>query len=190
LGEQNDISSNTIKSKIPRAAMINGLFPGALPAELTGLTLFEISMISIYSAITKVCLVGGGVDFGKHYSADGGVSYTIINELADVCTNFPIMPTAATYATLRHINGANSRDYTYRPLIILIALMWLYENNHLYDIRKYPMKFPVDWPTDPKETDVVDAPFMELTNTDREDIVSDIELSSTQQPQSTNTGRH
>jgi hypothetical protein len=172
---------------VPKEALIRGLFQGAIPEELSNLTHVEHSMISIYSAVTKVCILGGGVDYGKHHNADGGVNYTIINDLANVCEHLPRMPTTETVATLRHKNGVKSADYTYRPYRIQVALKWLVEHNHLYQHLK--IHFPDEWPVNPDPCLVLDAPFMELDDDDVTELDNDIALKSIVQPPSTNTGK-
>lgn len=181
-----DCSVQRVKGGIPKEAMVKGLFPGSIPKELVDLTHVELSMISIYSAVTKVCILGGGVDFGKHYNADGGVNYTIINDLAAVCDHLPKMPTAETSATMRHNNGVRSKDYTYRPYRVEAALRWLKKNNHLY--ADIPLIYPSDWPENPDELLTLDAPFIELSDTDLQELDEDIAIHSVGQPPSTNSG--
>ncbi len=71
-GEKKNPEPDCLRPNIPPAALINGLFPGAVPAELQGLTKVELSMISIYSNCTRIVL-----NCGHHYHAKPTV-YTII----------------------------------------------------------------------------------------------------------------
>lgn len=100
--------------------MIRVLFTGRIPVELQDLTLIEKSMISIYSAISKISLVGG-----KHYQMRGATSYTIVNDVTSVARQLPRMPNIEDTEILRHKNTKSHHDYKYRPKTIYEAFTWL-----------------------------------------------------------------
>ena len=73
------------------------------------------------------------------------------------------MPNIAEVAIMRNENGRVSRDYTYRPYYVRLALMWLKANNHLYS------QIILDWPNDhdwENPTIVLDPPYLPLSNND------------------------
>jgi hypothetical protein len=133
---------------VPTNALIRGLFTGTLPLELTNLTYVEQSMISLYSAISKITLVGG-----KHYHSKGAFTYTVVNDLASVSRQLPRMPSIEDIAVLRHKNADFKRDYKYRPNVVHKALIWLKENNHLY--KDIDIIYPsVGWETIEEEINI------------------------------------
>jgi hypothetical protein len=133
---------------VPTNALIRGLFTGSLPPELTDLTYVEQSMISIYSAISKITLVGG-----KHYQSKGATTYTIVNDLASVSKQLPRMPSIESTALLRHRNGDFKKDYKYRPNKVHRALIWLKLNNHLY--KDIDIVYPtLGWETNENEINI------------------------------------
>jgi hypothetical protein len=75
-------------------------------------------MISIYSAISKITLVGG-----KHYQTKGASTYTVVNDLASVSKQLPRMPSIECTALLRHRNGDFKKDNKYRPNRVHCALI-------------------------------------------------------------------
>jgi hypothetical protein len=153
-------------SSIPKLALFNGLFTGSIPAELTGLTSVEESMINIYSAITKMVPAGG-----KHYKMKGCTCYTIINDLASVAKRLPRMPSIEDTAILRHKKDLIGKDYTYRPFKVFTALNWLKKHNHLYE------EIDLVWPMDvlfwQSTVCPVDIPFIEITDDDVNDYGND-----------------
>ena len=114
-------------SGVPKESLLFGLWPGPIPVELTGLTLVEVSMISMYSPITKISLQGG-----KHFRTKGATSFTVINDVTKIYKQLPVMPTPESTGILRAQNTRCTKDYTYRPDKVKKALLWLRKNNHLY----------------------------------------------------------
>jgi hypothetical protein len=166
---------------VPTNALIRGLFTGSLPPELTDLTYVEQSMISIYSAISKITLVGG-----KHYQTKGASTYTVINDLASVSKQLPRMPSIECIALLRHRNGDFKKDYKYRPKRVHRALIWLKLNNHLY--KDIDIVYPsLGWETNEDE---IGIPHVDISDEELHDYESaadnDIESSPVI---STNPGR-
>ena len=126
-GEKKNTDPGCLRPHIPPAALVNGLFQGAVPAELQGLTKVELSMISIYSNCTRIAL-----NCGHHYHAKPTV-YTIINEdLIDICELLPRIPDRHQFAILRHRKAEYIEDFKYRPAKVKAALEWLHTNNPLY----------------------------------------------------------
>lgn len=160
-GDDNNEATNY--SKIPRLSLFCGMFCGSVPIELCGLTSVEDSMISIYSAVTKVCLAQG-----KHYRLKACTSYTIINDLTRISQVLPRMPSIEDTAIMRHSKSSVGKDYTYRPFKVYTALCWLKKNNHLY------AHIDLDWGSDlsfwTETISEVDVPFIEITDDDVNDL--------------------
>ena len=113
---------------VPKKALVLGLFPGYCPEELSFLNDIELSMISIYHPISKINMQGG-----KHFHVRGAATYTIVNNLTKVMESLPRMPEKDSFATFRHVRENNHKLYTYRPYYVKRALMWLQQNNFLYE---------------------------------------------------------
>ena len=82
--------------KVPKLALTNGLYKGTVPSELKCLKFVELSMISIYSTITKI-----GIQGVKNSIKMSSV-YTVVNNTATIAATLPMMPTLDTIALLRH----------------------------------------------------------------------------------------
>ena len=140
INEQQETETINEYRNIPKDALINGLFPGRIPNELIALTDIEQSMIAIYSSITKVSLHGG-----KNYSLNGALCYTIVNDLTNIARSLPRMPSVESIAILRQASGKRNKDYSYRPYFVKMALIWLKENNHLYENITYNWPVQHNW---------------------------------------------
>jgi hypothetical protein len=149
---------NKCCTSLPTDALILGLFPGQIPVELSDLNPIEVSMISLYSSISKVTLHGG-----KNYIANGALTYTIVNDVTSVARKLPRMPTVDTIAILRYGNGRNYKDYKYRPYYVKKALSWLISYNHLYRTTDIHWPDSIDWND---ATTVIEAPLLPLTESD------------------------
>ena len=151
-----DHATNT--RQLPLDALINGLFPGHIPLELSVLNSIEQSMIAQYSSITKVSLHGG-----KNYAINGALSYTIVNDITSIALKLPRMPTLESIAILRHSSGSKTKDYTYRPYHVKRALLWLQSNNHLYENISLQWHSEHNW-DDPTATGEI--PYLSLSDDD------------------------
>ena len=122
-------SSSQVNSSfaIPKEAIINGLFAGAIPDELQNLTDIEKSMISIYSPVTKYSLCTK-----EHYRINGATTYTIVNDLFTIANQLPKKIDPSTVGILQTKSRKLNSNFTFRPLIVKNALTWLKINNHLY----------------------------------------------------------
>ena len=120
-----DLAGN--KNLLPKDALILGLFQGSIPPELFSLNLVELSMVSLYSSISRISLNGG-----KNYTMSGATTYTIVNDVTTIASRLPRFPTLETTAIMRHANSRKLKDYVFRLFYVKSALMWLIANNHLY----------------------------------------------------------
>ena len=142
---------------VPKKALVLGLFPGYCPEELSFLNDIELSMISIYHPISKINMQGG-----KHFHVRGAATYTIVNNLTKVMESLPRMPEKDSFATFRHVRENNHKLYTYRPYYVKRALMWLQQNNFLYENIIFNWVAETNW----MSIDPVDIPFVEITDTE------------------------
>lgn len=158
IGTDLNTVSDKCRTSLPSDALILGLFPGQIPIELSDLNPIEVSMISIYSSISKVSLHGG-----KNYSANGALTYTIVNDITSVARKLPRMPTVDSIAILRYGSGKNCKDYKYRPFFVKRALNWLVAYNHLYSTIDIEWPDNIDWND---TANIRDAPLLPLSEND------------------------
>ena len=112
---------------MPQGTLFLGLFQGAIPAQLDGLTMVEHSMISLYSNLTRIT-----IQAGLHYHAKPTV-YTVVNDLTAVVKQLPKMADVNAFAILRHRTSQKVKQYQFRPKKVKDALLWLVAHNHLYE---------------------------------------------------------
>ena len=174
------ISVGSNISKLPKDSLVCGLFTGSIPADLRNLNNIEISMVSMYSSISKISLQGG-----KNYTVNGALSYTIVNDITSIAQRLPRMPSIESIAILRHGSGSNAKDYKYRPYFVKEALIWLVANNHLYSEIEIHWPDEVDWDD---EFGSVEPPYLPLTENDIRAIDEDQD-SVTQQSGTIQTNR-
>lgn len=157
LNKKNNKSSTpgTATYNLPKDSLIYGLFPGSVLVELKKLNNIEISMVSMYSSISKISLQGG-----KNFNVNSAMSYTIVNDITSVAQRLLRMPSIESIAILRHGSGLNAKDYKYRPYFVKEALKWLVANNHLYSGIESDWRDEIDWDD---EFECVEAPYLPLT---------------------------
>ena len=152
---------------------MNGLYQGKIPEELTGMNDVEVSMISIYSCITKL-KVNPNCD--KHHRKFA-TTFTIINDLVAVNQILPKVLTVEDIALLRHHSDKDIKYYQFRPNKVYKALNWLKQNNSLYKDYVFAWEqqtstlnpicqeyIDIDW-SDENGT-AYDPPFIELSDED------------------------
>ena len=120
-------------------SLLFGLIPGNAPPELIGLTTVEISMIALINPLSKMRLEGK-----SHYQSTKP-TYCIYNNVNTIAEKLPRQLTDADFAILRTYQGEISKDFTFRPAVVIRALCWLKENNHLY--ANVVLEAPQPWKT-------------------------------------------
>jgi len=146
----------SLKVKIPTAALINGYYKGSLPDEIGCLNTIELSMIQIYSSQTTIVIQGG--KFHHKISA----VYNMVNDVARIAECLPTMPDCNSIAILRYQSWKASKDYSYRPGRVRAALIWLKANNPNYETILYNFDLipesdvPIEVESMPMEEDVND----------------------------------
>ena len=124
---------------IPKRALFLGLFPGIIPTELQDLSLIEISMISLYSNLTRISMQAG-----VHYHANP-TTYTVVNDLTTVLDTLPAQIDMQTFAILRHRTSKRVKQYQFRPSKVRDALLWLVENNKHYASLTTNFSTTINW---------------------------------------------
>ena len=134
------LESNEMKNKSTKGlihALVHGLVPGKQPSELSGLTTVELSLIALINPLSKMRLSGK-----SHYEACKP-TYTIVNNVNSVAAQLPRTLSDTDFAILRSHNGQVSKDFTFRPSVVMNALLWLKSNNHLY--KDVHIEAPSEW---------------------------------------------
>ena len=97
-------------------SLLFGLIPGNAPPELIGLTTVEISMIALINPLSKMRLEGK-----SHYQSTKP-TYCIYNNVNTIAEKLPRQLTDADFAILRTYQGEISKDFTFRPAVVIRAL--------------------------------------------------------------------
>ena len=87
---------------------MNGLFCGAIPTELQDLTPTEISLCSPINVIGKVIIQ-------TKYVQSKAKTFSIINDVEEVCKSLPNVAYLNSMAVLRSPNSKTDKQYQYRP---------------------------------------------------------------------------
>ena len=130
-------AAQTVKGGL-RNAVLYGLFPGAIPEELSDLTYVEVSMISLINSLTKLHMCKK-----EAYFKASSPTYTVMNNVNSITSQFPRKLTSGDVAVLRTVGGVVPKDYTFRPFNVIRALRWLKENNRLY--QTITIEIPDEW---------------------------------------------
>eukprot|EP00600_Ochromonadales_sp_CCMP1393_P012316 CAMPEP_0175012290 /NCGR_PEP_ID=MMETSP0005-20121125/9221_1 /TAXON_ID=420556 /ORGANISM="Ochromonas sp., Strain CCMP1393" /LENGTH=161 /DNA_ID=CAMNT_0016268499 /DNA_START=501 /DNA_END=986 /DNA_ORIENTATION=+ len=128
-GQQTENCGNVaVKKKIPRWALLNGLFQGAVPDELARLNQYERNLIALICPITMVRLHNKG--FHKSISR----TYTVVNEIRFASTVLPRYDAGNQYVLLKYNNGNKKKmaGFQIRPSFVVEALRWKKDNDARY----------------------------------------------------------
>ena len=161
-------SESTIGNKSKKGiihSLLFGLIPGNVPPELIGLTTVEISMIALVNPLSKMRLEGK-----SHYEATKP-TYTIINNVNTIAGKLPRHLSDTDFAILRSFQGTISKDFTFRPAVVMRALYWLKENNHLY--AKVDLEIPQTWSADAGVFDISEISIATIDLSEEDTAVID-----------------
>ena len=153
-------------------SLLFGLIPGNAPPELIGLTTVEISMIALVNPLSKMRLEGK-----SHYEATKP-TYCIINNVNAIAIKLPRQLSDTDFAILRSFQGTISKDFTFRPAVVMRALYWLKTNNHLYS--KVDLEIPQTWESTislPSSITVVSSSDKSIVFDEAEIAIATIDLS-------------
>lgn len=128
---------------VPKTAYLRGLYPGIVPFELRDLRTVELSMVSIYNPITRLKINCKGVSY-KYFHGRANM-YSIVNDVTQVASVLPQIPSVNTFAILKYTNDVCTKELRYRPGMVRRALDWLKVHNHLY--KDITIEYPTEWST-------------------------------------------
>ena len=159
---------------MPEGALFAGLFQGAIPVQLEGLTMVEHSMISLYSNLTRI-------------TVQAGVHYTVVNDLTSVMTQLPNFADVNSFAILRHRTSQKVKQYQFRPKRVKDAVQWLISNNPLYADVICALPTDIDWSSE-VEFDLDNLDDIMLNDEEYEELNGSIGADIGGATPSTNTG--
>jgi hypothetical protein len=154
---------NNSSSKSPPLALVNGHFRGRIPPELLNLNRTELSMICLINCVYTLSMLKPGA----HYGSTGTV-FSIVNDVHSIAANLPRMPTLNEVALMRSTDSDSPAGFEYSPHKILTALLWLGENNFMYE-NKFARPLLSEW-RESGQIEPVPVPFISITAEDCEGL--------------------
>jgi Helitron helicase-like domain at N-terminus len=145
----------------------------------------ELSMISIYSCITKLKLNPDNLRHHRRFST----TFTIVNDLVAVNRILPRVLTVEDIALLRHHSDTGmTKHYKFRPYKIFRALKWLKANNPLYKDYVFIWEDPIhqnnalyddfiDIDLEANRNKEMNPPYIDLTDEDMTKLNNELENS-------------
>jgi hypothetical protein len=120
-------------------ALVNGYFYGEIPTCLAILNRTEESMVGLINTVAKISLLPGG----GHYASQATV-FNVVNKRFSVIDMLPSVPKKDEFAFIRSDStNKYSSSFKYSPYKVYQALLWLEENNHLYQGKVHLAKASV-----------------------------------------------
>jgi hypothetical protein len=117
------------KRNVPAMALVNGHFRGATPLELSRLTRVELSMVCLVNCIYTLSMLKKG----SHWGSTATV-FSVLNDVNAIASQLPRLPTLRDIALIRSaVDSTSPRDFLYSPHNVIQALLWLEENNFLWE---------------------------------------------------------
>ena len=105
---------------------------------------------------------------GGHYASFPTV-FSVFNNLTEVVSQLPRLPTTADFAFLKHSSQTSPRDYRYRPYYVVQALKWLLRNNFLYQGKVHLETLANDPTWNPADHELyADVPYIDTVPEDYE----------------------
>lgn len=117
-----------LPGSVPKLALVNGYFRGALPPELQGLSLVDLSLISIVNVVATIAMM----EHGTHYKSSATV-FSVLNNVVEIAAALPRSTRVGEAAIIIRMDKKGTpKSLKYNPFRVLQALHWLQTNNHLY----------------------------------------------------------
>jgi hypothetical protein len=114
---------------VPKLALVNGYFRGACPPELEGLSIVDLSLISLINVITHLAMLPRGV----HYRSSATV-FSVVNNVSEIAAVVPRTDDVRQFCMIIKPDGAVSpKTLQYNPYRVRTALEWLDLHNDLYN---------------------------------------------------------
>lgn len=120
---------STVCRRVPKLALVNGHFRGETPLCLKRLTRVEMSMVVQINCVYSLTMLKKGVHWGSNATI-----FSVLNDVNAIAQILPRMPTEDDYAVIRSaMDTASPRNLRYCPYNVIQALLWLEDNNHLWE---------------------------------------------------------
>jgi hypothetical protein len=130
--EDDPIDEPTISNKIrkvPKMALVNGHFRGQAPECLLRLTRVELSMVVRINCVYSLTMLKKGCHWGSTATV-----FSVMNDVNVIAQILPRIPGEHDWAIIRSaLDAASPREFTYTPYNVVQALLWLEENNPLWE---------------------------------------------------------
>jgi hypothetical protein len=117
------------KRNVPSMALVNGHFRGSTPLELSRLTRVELSMVCLVNCIYTLSMLKKG----SHWGSTATV-FSVLNDVNAIASHLPRIPSLKDIALIRSaVDSTSPRDFLYSPHNVIQALLWLENNNFLWE---------------------------------------------------------
>lgn len=122
-------SSAPIVRKVPKMALVNGHFRGQTPECLLRLTRVELSMVVRINCVYSLSMLKRGCHWGSTATI-----FSVLNDVNVIAQILPRIPGENDWAIIRSaLDSASPREFTYTPHNVIQALLWLEDNNPLWE---------------------------------------------------------
>jgi hypothetical protein len=119
----------TVKRNVPVMALVNGHFRGQTPLVLSRLTRVELSMVCLVNCIYTLSMLKRG----SHWGSTATV-FSVLNDVNAIASHLPRIPSLGDIALIRSaVDSTSPRDFLYSPNNVIQALLWLEDNNPLWE---------------------------------------------------------
>jgi hypothetical protein len=126
--EQDEPTTSAVR-KVPKMALVNGHFRGRTPECLLRLTRVELSMVVRINCVYSLSMLKRGCHWGSTATV-----FSVLNDVNVIAQILPRIPGEHDWAIIRSaLDSASPREFTYTPYNVIQALMWLEENNPLWE---------------------------------------------------------
>ncbi len=117
------------KRNVPSMALVNGHFRDSTPLELSRLTRVELSMVCLVNCIYTLSMLKKG----SHWGSTATV-FSVLNDVNAIASHLPRILSLKDIALIRSaVDSTSPRDFLYSPHNVIQALLWLENNNFLWE---------------------------------------------------------
>ncbi len=115
--------------KVPKMALVNGHFRGQTPDCILRLTRVELSMVVRINCVYSLSMLKRGCHWGSTATV-----FSVLNDVNVIAQILPRIPSENDWAIIRSaLDSASPREFTYTPHNVIQALLWLEDNNPLWE---------------------------------------------------------
>jgi hypothetical protein len=141
--EEDDVPSAQVSStskRVPKMALVNGHFRGTAPPCLLKLSRVELSMVCKINCVYNLSMLKRGCHWGSTATV-----FSVLNDVHLIAQILPRMPSISDWAIIRSsVDTSSPRDYNYCPHNVIAALLWLEDNNFLWE-NSFERPLESDW---------------------------------------------